>query len=78
MQTISGKEEFFKKDGYLAVHFDITIKGDDGTWYKFSNWENTGFPDSGLADVTLYESGDVIWYNLSKKAGDDYEVGGVE
>ena len=77
LNTISGNEEFFKRDGYLAVSFDIKVKADSGTTYEFTEWEGTKLYND-FKEKARYETGDVIWYDLSKSSGEDYEVGGVE
>lgn len=77
INTVSGDEEFFRNDGYLVVHFDIMVRGDSGEWYEFSEWSDTDLY-ADFKDKPRYTEGDVIWYDLSKSSGDDYEVGGVE
>ena len=77
VNTLSGSEEFFKHDGYLAVSFEIQVKADSGEWYTFNNWAETELYNDFI-DKARYVQGDVVWYNLSESSGDDYEVGGVE
>lgn len=77
INTFSGEEAFFKKDGYLAVSFEIQVKSDNGTWYTFTNWNQTKLYED-FSSQPRYVQGDVVWYDLSKSSGDDYEVGGVE
>ncbi len=78
MHTITGKEEFFKQNGYLVLHFDIQLKSEEGVWYTFDNWENTQICKDAVAAGWKYVPGDVIRYNLAKSVAEDYEVGGVE
>jgi hypothetical protein len=77
INTFSGNEEFFKKDGYLAVSFEIQVKSDKGEWYTFDSWDQTELHED-FSDQVRYVPGDVVWYDLSKSSGDDYEVGGVD
>ncbi len=78
VQTLTGKEKFFKQDGYLIIHFKIRVKSEEGIWYFFDNWENTKLSEDALAAGWNYEQGDVIRYDLSKSCADDLEVGGLE
>lgn len=76
--TITGKEEFFKKDGYLVLHFIIRVKSEENVWYTFTDWESTQLSKDAVTEGWSYVPGDVIRYDLSKSIMDDYEVGGVE
>jgi len=77
-ETITGKEKFFRQTGYLVVHFDIKLRSEEGGWYSFDHWENTGIYRDAVAAEWNYIPGDVIRYDLSKSISDDYEVGGIE
>lgn len=77
-QTITGKETFFKQDGYLIIHFEIRVRSNNGTWYRFLCWNETELAEDALAAGWNYIAGDVIRYDLSKSIKEDYEVGGVE
>ena len=37
-QTFSGREDFFQKDGYLIIHFDIEVISNQGKKYTFSKF----------------------------------------
>lgn len=78
VQTITGKETFFKRDGYLVIHFEIKVKSNRGIWYLFEDWQDTELAKDALAMGWNYVSGDVIRYDLSKSIAEDYEIGGVE
>lgn len=77
-ETITGKENFFKQTGYLVIHFDIKLRSEEGVWYSFDHWENTGIYRDAVAAEWNYIPGDVIRYDLSKSISDDYEIGGIE
>ena len=77
-QTITGREAFFKQNGYLVINFDIKIKSEEGIWYTFSDWENTKLYQDWMAAGWNYVPGDIIRYDLSKSIADDYEIGGIE
>ena len=77
-ETITGKETFFKQTGYLVVHFNIKLRSEEGVWYSFDHWENTGIYCDAVAAEWNYIPGDVIRYDLSKSISDDYEIGGIE
>lgn len=78
LQTITGKEPFFKQNGYLVVHFDIQVRSEEGIWYTFDHWEDTKIYQEAVAAEWNYIPGDVIRYDLSKSILDDYEIGGLE
>lgn len=77
--TLTGDEEFFQKDGYVAISFDIMAidsansfvrqYNDFGTTEIAKQWIESGFP---------YRTGDVILYRLNKSIRDAYEIGGSE
>ena len=77
-QTLTGREEFIKQEGFLVVHFEIEAVSAGGEQYTFTNWEETELAEDALAEGWNYVPGDVIRYDLSQNAGMDYEVGGVE
>ena len=77
-QTISGREPFFKQNGYLVVNFDIKVKSNDNVWYTFDEWMSTELRRDAIEAGWNYVSGDVIRYELSQAIADDYEVGGIE
>ncbi len=77
-QTWNGQEEFFKKNGYIVVSFDIRIKSNQGEWYIFTEWKETKLAKDALAMGWNYVEGDVIRYELSRSIKEDYEVGGIE
>lgn len=77
-QTITGKENFFKRSGYLVIQFEIRVKSEENVWYMFERWHDTKLAKDALAAGWKYVSGDVIRYDLSKSIADDYEVGGME
>lgn len=77
-ETVTGKEKFFKQNGYLVIHFDIKLRSEEGVWYSFEHWENTGIYRDAVAAEWNYVPGDIIRYDLSKSISDDYEIGGME
>lgn len=77
-QTFSGREDFFQKDGYLIIHFDIEVISNQGKKYTFSNWGNTKLKKDALAAGWNYMPGDVIRYDLAESIEEDYERGNLE
>lgn len=77
--TLTGEEEFFRKDGYVAINFDIMAIDSANAFVRQYNdfekteiakqWKESGFP---------YQTGDVILYRLNKSIRDAYEIGGSE
>lgn len=78
VQTVTGKEGFFKQDGYLVVQFALEGQTAMGEVYSFSKWKDTELAEDALAAGWNYKPGDVVRYNLAESIRDDYEIGGVE
>ena len=76
--TFSGREEFFLRDGYLIVHFDIYVESNEGVVYYFDKWQETELFEDAKTEGWSYIPGDIIRYDLSKSIADDYEIGGSE
>ncbi len=85
----NGKEDFWLKDGYLIVNFEIdTLKNADInnpqlSYWKSVNcnmWQLEGFnytkKDNTGKQFSL-KDGDVIFYYTDKKSLDDYSTGGM-
>jgi hypothetical protein len=78
INTFTGREEFFLKEGYLMIHFDITVQSNEGVPYIFDNWESTELANDAKKQGWHYVPGDIIRYDLSKSIAEDYEIGGSE
>ena len=78
MQTLTGKEEFFKTDGTILLAFEIVVTNDSGEEVRYTAWAETELAKQWKESGIPYKEGDVIRYHAGKKFGDDYEVGGVE
>ena len=78
MQTLTGKEAFFKTDGTILLAFEIVVTNDSGEEVRYTAWKETELAKQWRESGISYKEGDVIWYYAGKKFGDDYEVGGVE
>jgi len=76
--TFTGREEFFLRDGYLMIHFDIFVYSNEGETYVFDKWQDTELYTDAKREGWNYIPGDVIRYDLSKSITDDYEIGGSE
>ncbi len=76
--TFSGREEFFLRNGYLIVHFDIYVESNEGVVYYFDKWQETELFEDAKTEGWSYIPGDIIRYDLSKSIADDYEIGGSE
>lgn len=86
---LSGKEGFWLKDGYLMVNFKIdTVKDQQFTTPDLSYYNvplgqmwliEGALPQKTAANGVTYQikKGDVILYDLDRKAGEDYETGGI-
>lgn len=75
--TLTGDEEFFRKDGYIAVNFDI--KAVDGAYTrKYTEYDKTVIAKQWMESKVPYRTGDVILYRLDKSIRDAYEIGGSE
>lgn len=75
---LTGREDFFLKDGYIAVSFHIEAVNCFGDVVAYEGWENSDIRKAWEKEGLPYQKGDVICYYLNKSIGDDYEVGGVE
>ncbi len=75
---LTGREEFFLKDGYIAVGFQIEAVNCFGDAIAYEGWENSDIRKAWEKEGLPYQEGDVVCYYLNKSIGDDYEVGGVE
>jgi len=78
LQTITGREEFFKQNGSLVINFEIKLKSEEGVWYIFDVWETTKLYEDSRKKGWNYMPGDIIRYNLAESVADDYEIGGLE
>jgi hypothetical protein len=76
--TFTGREDFFLREGYLIVRFDIVVKSNEGVNYVFDKWHSTKLAEDAKQQGWNYVSGDIIRYDLSKSITDDYEIGGSE
>ena len=76
--TFTGREDFFLREGYLIVRFDIVVKSNEGVTYVFDKWDSTKTAEDAKQQGWNYVSGDIIRYDLSKSITDDYEIGGSE
>lgn len=75
---LTGTEDFFLKDGYIAISFRIEAVNCFGDVIAYKDWESSGIRRAWEEEGLPYQEGDVICYYLNKCIGDDYEVGGVE
>ena len=88
-KNFTGKENFWLKNGYIIVNFEIeTIKNKDAANPQLSYWGSShsnmwkieGFDytkkDGSGAAFTLSD-GDVIFYYTDKRSSDDYSSGGT-
>ena len=78
VQSLSGKEPFFEKDGFLRLAFFIKGYSDTGQELLFENWDKTNLVKQWKMEESSYQTGDILQYYVGKKAGDDYTTGGVE
>ena len=78
VQTVTGKERFFKQDGFLVVQFNLEGIMETGEQYVFLAWESTELAEDALNAGWNYAPGDVIRYALKEGISEDYEIGGVE
>lgn len=76
--VLTGTEDFFLKDGYVAVSFRIEAVNRFGDVIEYESWEESGIREAWEAEGLPYREGDVFCYYLNRSIGDDYEVGGVE
>lgn len=75
---LTGMEDFFLKDGYIAISFHIEAVNCFGDVIAYENWKNSGIRKAWEKEGLPYQEGDVVCYYLNKSIGDNYEVGGVE
>lgn len=89
--TIDYKEEFWKKDGYLIVNFEITTIQDGSPHLSYENveqyqngycdmWKMEGFQtekEDCNRNTFLLQEGDVVFYDLENSVTKDYVVGGT-
>lgn len=86
---LNGKEDFWLKEGYIILNFDIeTVKDGDFSnpvlsYYMAPNsnmWNIEGYTynktDSSGSTFQL-QAGDILFYYANKKASDDYTTGGT-
>lgn len=76
--TFSGREDFFFRTGYLIIHFDISVKSNEGVVYNYNKWQETKLFEDATKGGWGYIPGDIIRYDLSKSIAEDYEIGGSE
>lgn len=75
--TLTGEEEFFRKDGYIAVNFEI--RAADGAYSRtYVDYDSTGIAQQWKESGIPYRTGDVVLYRLDKSIRDAYEIGGSE
>lgn len=90
---ITFQEDFWKKDGYLIINFDIKAYDKDGNLrYSYANKEN--FLNQGFCSMWILEGyqlkktdydknefnfllGDVLFYDTDTTASDDYASSGI-
>ena len=90
---ITYQEDFWKKDGYLIVNFDIKAYDKDGNLrYSYANKEN--YLNQGFCSMWILEGyqlrktdydktefnfllGDVLFYDTDTTASDDYASSGI-
>lgn len=86
---INGKESFWLKDGYIVVNFKIeTIKngefenpilsyfsGVNANMWKIEGYQNNKVDYSNIS--FSLRDGDIVFYDLDKKASDDYNSRGT-
>lgn len=86
---LNGKEDFWLRDGYLLVNFNIqTIQDGDFnhpilSYYeapRCNMWQVEGFKyfnkDYYQKEFNL-QDGDIVFYDLERKASDDYKIKGT-
>ena len=76
--TISGSEEFFVKDGYLAINYDVEMS--NGATFKkpYKEWDELELAQRWQSSDIAYKTGDIVLYRLDRTIYDDYEIGGTE
>ena len=77
--TITGEEEFFRKDGYVAINFDIMAIDSAGSFVRqYEDYDTTEIAKQWKESKFPYQTGDVVLYRLDKSIRDAYEIGGSE
>lgn len=77
--TLTGEEEFFRKDGYVAITFAIEANDTVGSFHRvYEDYDTTEIAKQWMASGFPYQTGDVILYRLDKSIRDAYEIGGSE
>lgn len=77
--TLTGEEEFFRKDGYVAITFAIEANDAVGSFHRvYEDYDTTEIAKQWMASGFPYQTGDVILYRLDKSIRDAYEIGGSE
>ncbi len=77
--TLTGDEEFFRKDGYIAVSFDITAEDTHNAFLRvYEDYDTTEIAKQWKESKFPYQTGDVVLYRLDKSIRDAYEIGGSE
>ncbi|MBE5950026.1 MAG: leucine-rich repeat domain-containing protein [Lachnospiraceae bacterium] len=77
-EPMTGNENFFLKNGYLAIEFQVEYKTEFGEWISYENWKQAKVYQDAMEAGWNCMPGEVIRYNLGKKSTEDYEIGGVE
>lgn len=90
-RKIDFHEPFWIKDGYLILHFDITLIKKGEPYLNYENkinaengycnmWEKEGFIKEKTdykKNRFLFENGDILLYSIEKSAKKDYHIGGT-
>ena len=77
--TLTGDEEFFRKDGYVAINFDIMAIDSAGSFVRqYEDFDTTEIAKQWKESKFPYQTGDVVLYRLDKSIRDAYEIGGSE
>lgn len=84
--SINYNEEFWLKDGYILINFDIQLIRNEKPYISYTNiknvkegycnmWNLEGFVYN--KQQFLFNDGDCMLYNLSKSAATDYKNRGT-
>ena len=77
--TLTGNEEFFRKDGYIAVNFMISASNSRSSFKKqYLGYYTTEMAKQWKASGIPYVDGDIVLYRLDRSIRDAYEIGGSE
>ena len=76
--TISGNEEFFVKEGYLAISYDVAMSNGATFGKPYKEWEELELAKRWMKSSFVYKVGDIVLYRLDRTIFDDYEIGGTE